>query len=90
MGSIQDIKEAFLDLSVAERERLIEELSASVHAPTREQEQYVPTERQRELGITADMVSKHPILKLAGRWTEEEGAEIQRIIKEGDWTDPDV
>ena len=89
MGSIQDIKNAFMELSLSDREKLISELLDTVHKPKAEKEVYTPTEKQQALGITAEMIAKHPALKLAGIWSEEEGNRIIAAIEASDYIDED-
>ena len=89
MGSVQDIKKAFMELSVTEREQLLHELKNSMQQVKAEPSIYVPTEKQRELGITPEMVAKHPLLKFAGIWSEEEADRIEAAIKAADWIDED-
>jgi hypothetical protein len=80
MGAMQTIKETYLTLSIPERKQLISELIDAI-------DQEVPTETSSEFVITEELKHKHPLFELAGRWTKEEGDEMIRIIKEGDWID---
>ena len=89
MGSINDIKRSFLELSAPDRMQLLHELLDSIHEKPKSADAIILTPKQIALGLTPDMVKKHPILQLAGRWTDEEAEEMKRIIKEGDWIDED-
>ena len=87
MGSINDIKRSFLELSAPDRMQLLHELLDSIYEKPKSVDAIILTPKQIALGLTPDMVEKHPIFQLAGRWTDEEADEMKRIIKEGDWID---
>ena len=84
MGTIQNIKETYFTLSIAERKHLIQELIDEIDnnvpgtSPPLHKEQFV---------ITSELKQKHPLLKLAGMWSEQEGENIARTIRKGDWID---
>jgi len=80
MGAMQTIKESYLTLSMSERKQLISELIDAI-------DQAVPTESLSEVVTTEEFKRKHPFLRLAGMWTEEEAGEMIKAIEEADWID---